>query len=152
MNAHRLQISHLDKKLSLLYQFGRQRIPVIGWVQTIRQALNMTQTQLGLKMGLSRQGLQQLEARERSGGITISTLREFAQVMDMDLVYGFIPRDGSLEGLVRRRAQEYAEAIVRRTSVSMALEDQGVSEQRIRESVAEYTEAFLREIPRELWD
>lgn len=152
MNAKKLQISHLDRKLMPLYQFGRDHMPNQGWIRTIRQALNMSQKQIGQKLGISRQGVQLLEKREGEGGITLNSLREVAGAMDMELVYAFIPKDGSLENLVERKARMLARSIVQRTSQSMSLEDQKVSDQRLNESINDLTNAFVRELPKTLWD
>lgn len=152
MNSKRLQIRHLDDKLRSIYQFEPHQIPGMGWIRSIRQALNMSQKQLAQKLGMTPQGVQQVEKREGDGRITLASLRDVAQAMDMELVYGFVPRDGSLENLVARKARVLAEKIIKRTSQSMALEDQAVSEQRQRESIQERTGAFTRDIPRILWD
>jgi hypothetical protein len=70
----------------------------------------------------------------------------------MKLVYGFIPKAGSLEKMIEMRATEIAEEIVRRTSVSMALEDQGNTETRLRKAIQEKTSELKQEMPRFLWD
>lgn len=127
-------------------------MPNQGWIRTIRQALNMSQKQIGQKLGISRQGVQLLEKREGEGGITLNSLREVAGAMDMELVYAFIPKDGSLENLVERKARMLARSIVQRTSQSMSLEDQKVSDQRLNESINDLTNAFVRELPKTLWD
>lgn len=51
---------------------------------------------------------------------------------DMELIYGLIPNDGSLEALIDRRARELAIKIVSRTSNSMKLEDQENSKEGIK--------------------
>jgi hypothetical protein len=45
-----------------------------------------------------------------------------------------------------------AEKIVKRTSVTMQLEDQGNSPKRIKKAIDELTEELKREIPKSLWD
>ena len=52
----------------------------------------------------------------------------------MQLVYGFVPYDGSLDALIEKRATELATKIVMRTSNTMQLEDQGNSNERIIKS------------------
>ena len=59
--------------------------------------------------------------------------------MDMQLVYGFVPNDGSLDALIERRANELATKIVLRTSNTMKLEDQGNSNKRIQKAIEEHT-------------
>jgi hypothetical protein len=79
-------------------------------------------------------------------------LREAAEALDMTLVYGFIPKDGSLEKMIERKAYEKARKIVSRTSTTMKLEDQGNSKERIKQAVAEPAEEIKREMPKNLWD
>ena len=66
--------------------------------------------------------------------ITIKSLKEIERVLDMQLVYGFVPNDGSLDALIEKRATELATKIVMRTSNTMKLEDQGNSNERIIKS------------------
>jgi predicted DNA-binding mobile mystery protein A len=93
-----------------------------------------------------------MEKREADGALTLRSLKEVAAALDMNFVYGFIPKDGSLEKLIERKAREMAEKIVKRTSVTMQLEDQGNSPKRIKKAIDELTEELKREIPKSLWD
>lgn len=70
----------------------------------------------------------------------------------MKLVYGFIPKDGSLEKMVEQQAAELAKKIVLRTSTTMKLEDQENSSQRIKEAIADMTDELKRAMPKSLWD
>ena len=72
--------------------------------------------------------------------------------MDMQLVYGFVPNDGSLDALIDRRAKELARQIVLRTSNTMKLEDQQNSNQRIENAIQERSNALKNEMPKILWD
>ena len=126
--------------------------PPLGWVKTIRDALQMTAKQLATKLSVTRQGIYDLEHREKSGAITIKTLREVAKVLDMNLVYGFVPNDGSLELLVERRAMELAKQIVLRSSQSMRLEGQENSDERIEKAIRERAEAIVYDDMKSLWD
>jgi hypothetical protein len=55
----------------------------------------------------------------------------------MKLVYGFIPKTGSLEQMIEKRALEIASEIVQRTSASMKLEDQENPETRLHKAILE---------------
>jgi hypothetical protein len=72
--------------------------------------------------------------------------------MDMQLVYGFLPNDGSLDALIERRARELAAKIVMRTATTMELEDQANSKKRIETAIKERTVAIQNEMPKILWD
>jgi hypothetical protein len=79
-------------------------------------------------------------------------LKEAAKAMDMQLVYGFVPNDGSLELLIERKAKELATQIVMRTNNTMKLEDQENTKQRIEKAIQERTTIIKTEMPKTLWD
>ena len=127
-------------------------MPPTGWIKAIRSALGMTLQQLGNRLNISKQGVLDIENREKEGAITIKALREVAKAMDMQLIYGFVPNDGSLDALIERRAREVAIQIVQRTAHSMQLEDQANSKKRIEAAINERTEELKKELPKMLWD
>ncbi|MBL7770870.1 MAG: mobile mystery protein A [Flavipsychrobacter sp.] len=127
-------------------------IPQYGWVKAIRTSLGMSMQQLGNKLGISKQGVLDLERREKDGSITIKSLKEVARALDMQLVYGFIPNDGSLDSLIEKRAIELATKIVLRTATTMELEDQANSKERIEKAIRERANEIKKEIPKILWD
>ena len=127
-------------------------IPQYGWVKAIRTSLGMSMQQLGNKLGISKQGVLDIERREKDGSITIKSLKEVARAMDMQLVYGFIPNDGSLDSLIEKRAIELATKIVMRTATTMELEDQANSKERIEKAIQERAYEIKKEIPKILWD
>ena len=147
----KLVLRQIDKKLRPAKAL-KDTMPAEGWIKTIRKTLNMTLRQLANKMSITAPSMMAIEKRESEYGITLKTLKTFADALDLTLVYGFIPKDGSLEKMVERKAREMAEKIVRRTSTSMKLEDQGNSEQRIKQAIEELTEEIKREMPNSLWD
>ena len=135
-----------------LKQLNTIAVPPTGWIKAIRNALGMSAQQLGNKLSMTRQGVQDLENREKEGTVTLKSLREAARAMDLQLVYGFVPVDGSLEELIERKAREMAEQIVGRTNATMKLEDQENSQQRIEKAIEERTIALKNEMPKSLWD
>ncbi len=126
--------------------------PPIGWIKAIRTALGMSMQQLADKLLVSRQAIQDMENREKDGSITIRSLKELGKALDMQLVYGFVPDDGSLDALIERKAMQLATGIVMRTSNSMKLEDQDNSKKRIEKAIKEMTEEIKKEMPKILWD
>ena len=112
----------------------------------------MSLQQLASKMGITKQSMQEVENREKEGAITLKALREAAAALDMQLVYGLVPKDGSLDALIERRARELASQIVARTSQSMRLEDQENSNLRIQQAIEERTALLIAEMPKALWD
>lgn len=150
---NKLVIRQLDKKMEDLQPLRRLMvIPSTGWLSTIRKSLNMSQRQLGTRLSITPQGVGDIEKREAEGTITLNTLKQFAEALDMQLVYGLIPKAESLEKMIEGKAREMATKIVMRTSTSMKLEDQGNSKERIEEAIAELTEEIVRSTPKSLWD
>ena len=103
-------------------------------------------------MSKSKQGIYQLENREQSGNITLKSLEEIADALDMKLVYAFVPKDGSLDALIERKAKELAVKIVSRTSNTMKLEAQENSKEYIEQAIKERTTILKHEMPKILWD
>ena len=125
---------------------------LIQGIRAIRLALGMSQEQLGKKLKITRQSVQELELREKDGTISLKTLKEVARVMEIQLVYGFIPNEGSLEALVEKKALDMAKRIVMRTSHSMKLEDQQNSGNRLQKAIKERAQTIKNEMPKILWD
>ena len=152
MNTRLLQLQQINKKMERYSSLQEVVIPPTGWVKAIRTSLNMSMQQLGKKLSITRQGIKDIEEREKTGSITIKSLKEIGRVLDLKLVYGFVPIDGSLEALIEKRAIELATTIVLRTSASMQLEDQGNSEVRLEKAIKEKAEEIIKEMPKILWD
>ena len=144
-------IRQLDQKINGLQPLRESR-PATGWVNLIRKTLHISLRQLGSKMAVTPQSIRSIEKREKEKTITLQTLSDAAEALDMILVYGFIPKDGSLEKLIARKAYEKAEKIVTRTSASMKLEDQENSKDRIEQAIVELAEEIKWDMPKSLWD
>ena len=152
----------MEKKTLLLQQLNNKMLsysalkniasPPTGWIKAIRLSLGMSMQQLSEKLQITKQSVQDMEKREENSGITIKALKEAAKVLDMQLVYGFVPNDGSLELLIERKAKELATEIVLRTSNTMKLEDQENSKARIEKAIEERTIIIKNEMPKMLWD
>ena len=152
MRNKSLQIQQLNSKMLGFTSLQKVAAPPTGWINAIRTALGISLLQLGNKLSITKQSIQDMERREKDGSITLKVLREAATALDMQLVYGFIPEDGSLEQLINRKAKELARKIVLRTSNSMKLEDQENSQLRIEKAIEERTVAIKNEMPKALWD
>lgn len=152
MNKKSLLIQQLDKKITAFTILKQVAVPPTGWIKAIRNALGMSLQQLGNRLSITKQSVQEIEQREKDGSITIKSLKEVAQAMDMQLVYGFVPNDGSLDSLIDRKAKELARQIVLRTSNTMKLEDQQNSKERIENAIRERATALKNEMPKILWD
>jgi len=147
-----LLIEQADRKLTVFKPAENMVIPAKGWLNTVRVSLNMTLQQLGTRLHITAQSAKDVEMREVAGTITINRLREAAQAMNMKLVYGFIPVDGSIEKMVERRSFMLAKEIVLRTSQSMKLEDQENSPERIEKAIREKADEIKDALPKYIWE
>jgi predicted DNA-binding mobile mystery protein A len=147
-----LILSQTDKKLEKLQDLKEVSIPPRGWLHTLRTALQMSLRQLSAKASITPQSLKDMESREVAGTITLNTLRDVANAMDLQLVYGFVSKHESLEQMIEKRAKELATEIVMRTNNTMTLENQQNSKQRIAQAIAEKTAEIKFEMPKYLWD
>ena len=152
MNKRNLLLQQLNDKMLLFSQIKHVPVPPTGWIRAIRTALGISMEQLGRKMSIRKQSIHDVEQRERDGTISLNSLKEVANTMDMHFVYGFIPKDGSLEALIERKALEVAQRIVMRTSNTMKLEDQENSNVRIENAIKERAQIIKNETPKILWD
>lgn len=146
-------IEQLDRRFREINSVSKSlTVPPSGWINTLRKTLNISLKQLGKRLNVTSQNINQFELREKDGTISIQKLREVANAMDMEFVYTFIPKDGSLKKLIEKRANQVAQEIVMRTSHTMKLEDQENTEERLRKAIKDRAEKIKNELPKYLWD
>ena len=151
-SKNKLLLEQLDQKLAAFAQASLISVPPKGWINAIRTSLNMTMDQLSSRLKMSKGAIQKIEEREANGQISLNKIIEVGNSLEMKFVYGFTPKSGTLENLVNQRAEKIATKIVQRTHQNMRLEDQGISESKITESIRELTEELKRELKKSLWD
>ena len=152
INNKRLILEQLDAKIKLYNEVAHIPPPGDGWIQGIRTALNMTLGQLAKKMKITSPSLKNFETREKQGNITLNSLKQIANALDMQLVYAIIPKEGSLDDMVDAKAWEKAREIVNRTANTMALEDQANEQGRLMQAFQDKKNELKNEIPKFLWD
>ena len=81
--------------------------PPGGWVRAIREALGMSQFELGQRMGVSQPRVAQIERAEANGSVELATIGRTASALGCSLRYVLVP-DESLEQMVRRQALDKA--------------------------------------------
>ncbi|MBE0422699.1 MAG: XRE family transcriptional regulator [Lutibacter sp.] len=150
-NQKKILIEQLDLKLKPFLAIKDIQVPERGWVFTIRTALNMTLQQLGHKLKISTQGVKDIEKRELSGSISIKSLTEVGKALDMQFVYGFVPKNNSLVNYVELKSRELAEKIVRK-NLNAADENKKLSEDELQKEIEDFAREIKREIPKSLWD
>ena len=152
MSKKSLQMQQLGTKMQAFTSLANTSMPPTGWIKAVRIAIGMSLLQMGKKLSITKQSMQNMEKREKDGAITLNALKDAANALDMQLVYGFVPKDGSMENLIDRKARELATRIVLRTSNTMKLEDQENSDTRIKKAIEEKAISFKNELPKILWD
>ncbi|QNJ97034.1 mobile mystery protein A [Constantimarinum furrinae] len=151
-NKKLLALKQLDRKIEPFMDTERVEIPSGGWIRVIRNSLNITLEQLGSKLGMGRTGVKNLEEREANGTITLKYLQEFAMALELKFVYGFVPIKGTFEDLVEAKSRNLAREIVMRTSHNMALENQAIEDERLKEAVEELAAEIKNEVRKSIWD
>lgn len=152
MGKKSLEIQQLNSKMLAFASLQKVAAPPTGWIKAARTTIGMSLQQLGNRLSITKQSVMDTERREKEGSITLRALRETARALDMQLIYGLVPNDGSLEALIDRKARELALQIVLRTSNTMKLEDQENTKQRIEKAIQERAVAIKNEMPKILWD
>jgi len=152
MRNNKVQFQQLNEKMNQLTGLQHVNVPPIGWIKAIRNGIGMSMEQLGKKLSITKQGVMDIEKREKEGAITIKSMKEIAKAMDMQFVYGFVPNAGSLEQMIETRALEIAKIIVERTSTTMKLEDQVNSKERVEKAIKERASEVINKTPKILWD
>lgn len=148
----KLIVEQVDRKLDLFKPLDSVSIPQKGWINTIRKAIRMSMRQLGDRLRISPQSVKEIEERESNGSITLKNLKEVGAALDLKLIYGFIPKNQSIENMIEKRALEIAKEIVLRTSTSMQLEDQANTKERLEKAIRNRAEEIKTKMPRYLWD
>jgi predicted DNA-binding mobile mystery protein A len=128
----------------------RDALPQEGWVRSLRKSLGMSMSALSRRLGFKvAASLNELEQNERSGAITLATLRRAAEALDADLVYAIVPRK-NLREMVSARARVVARQSMAPISKSMAMEEQGLTPEQIERQIDELAHELERK-PNSLW-
>jgi len=151
-NKKKLLIEQLDEKLKPFKKIENVLVPDKGWINNIRHTLNMTMAQLGTKLNITRQGVKNMEDSEVKGSISVNSLKEAGEALNLKFIYGFIPNDGTIDKLIDKKAKELAKKIVLRANQNMKLENQAISDKKLKQSIVDLAEEIKREMRRSLWD
>jgi predicted DNA-binding mobile mystery protein A len=92
----------VDKRLAQ-YQDRVGPPPSRGWIREIREALMMSQFELGQRMGVSQPRVAQIERHEPNGLVQLETIRRAAAALGCSLLYVLVPEQ-PLQRMVRRQA------------------------------------------------
>jgi predicted DNA-binding mobile mystery protein A len=151
-NQRNLLIEQLDRKLLPFKGSENVIIPDKGWINTIRATINMTLEQLGNRLNMTKQGVKRIEESEAAGTITIKSLKEVGNALEMRFVYGFVPIDGSINSLLERKSRILAEKIILRTNQNMMLEDQAIEKIKLKAAIDDLSKEIKSELKKSIWD
>ena len=142
---------NLDKKLAALQNVDLLVRPSRGWIKAIREALGMTTTQLGKRLGVTQSRVIAIEQAEAKKSITLNSLEKAAQAMDCQLVYVLLPRR-PLEKQVREQAENLSRKQIEATRHTMTLEAQAIDKADEEELRKRLVEKILEKAGSELWE
>ena len=148
----KLRIEQLDRKFKKLGVLKGVEPPTKGWINTIRTTLNISLGQLARRLNKTSVSVGEIEGREQNKTITLNKLIEVGEALDLQFVYGFLPKESSIEKMIDKRAQKVGRDIVMRASHTMKLEGQENSKERLEHAIKEKIEDLKREVPKYLWD
>ena len=151
-NQSKLLVEQLDRKIKPFLGSEMVIIPEKGWINTIRTTINMTLEQLGKKLNMTKQGAKRIEESESAGSLTIKSLREVGNALEMKFVYGFVPVDRSIESLLDRKSRILAEKIILRTNHNMMLEDQAIEKEKLKTAIDDLTKEIKLKLKKNIWD
>lgn len=123
-----------------------------GWIQSVRLALGMSLRQLAERVGVSVSALTNFEKREQTDAVSLATLKKAANAMDMELVYYFKPKDGSIKNTVEKQARKKAQEILNQSNQTMKLEDQETNSSSQELELERLTKDIMSKMPQNLWD
>ncbi len=151
LQRDKLRIRQLSRKLERFDHLRSMPPPRRGWIGEIRRALGMSARQLASRLNVTSPAVTQHENGEVNGTITLETLEKVAAALGCEFVYALVPKV-SLDDLLHRRVRRIATKMIERTSHSMHLEQQDVSENEIKKQIEDLTQQLLADRPRTLWN
>ena len=151
-----IQKTLIQKQMDELIQSvvsGKQHAQTsAGWIQSARLALGMSLRQLAERIGVSVSALTNFEKREQADSVSLATLKKAANAMDMELVYYFKPKDGSIKNVVEKQARKKAQEILDQSNQTMKLEDQETNSSSQKRELERLTKDIMSKMPQKLWD
>jgi predicted DNA-binding mobile mystery protein A len=140
----------LDKKLEPLKVLAKSGMPENGWIKAIREALGMSTSDLGKKVGIDQSRISRLENSEKDGNIKLSSMQKIAQGLEMEFIYGFVT-GGKLEKMVREQAHKIAVERMKRLNHTMRLELQELSNNEKERALKDMIDKILIDKPKDFW-
>lgn len=150
MNKRAEQLQRMQLA-DLLLEFPKEaQPPPSGWTRALRKSVGMSLEQLGKRLKMTPQGALRLEKAEADQTISLKNLARLAAGLNCRVVYALVPNAGTPEDMMRNRAEIMADALLKRTSHSMNLENQGLTKKQFERQ----RDLLINELlgnPRKLW-
>ena len=151
-----IQKKLIQKQMDELIQSiadGKQKKQIsVGWIQSTRLAMGMSLRQLAERIGISASALTNFEKREQGDAVSLATLKKAAKALDMELVYYFRPKSGSIKNAIKQQAQKKAQEILNQSNQTMRLEDQETNKISQERELERLTTDIMNKMPVNLWD
>ena len=151
-----IQKTLIQKQMDELIQTfvsGKQNVQTsAGWIQSARLALGMSLRQLAERVGVSVSALTNFEKREQADSVSLATLKKAANAMDMELVYYFKPKSGSIKNTITQQAKKKAQEILIQSNQTMRLEGQETNQESQTQELERLTRELADNMPKRLWD
>ena len=77
-----------------------------GWIREMRQAIGMPVDDLARRMGVKRREVNRMVRAEENERIMLATLRRAAEGLGCELVYGLVPKEGTVKELAEAQTVE----------------------------------------------
>jgi predicted DNA-binding mobile mystery protein A len=153
MNASEVRLlrQQLDAKLRGMRRAAEEPAPVRGWIRSIREALAMNGRQLAARMGVTPSRISELEEAERTGAVTINSMRRAAEALDCRFVYMLLPAS-SLEETLEAQVEKYLREKFQRVGQSMLLEEQELEHRDEALLFRSMREEFMHDTPKAVWE
>ena len=142
----------MDELIQSIVEGKQNAQTSVGWIQSTRLALGMSLRQLAERIGISASALTNFEKREQSDTVTLATLKKVANAMDMELVYFFKPKSGSIKSAIEKQATKKAQEILNQSNQAMKLEDQETSKKGQELELERLKMDIMSKMPVNLWD
>ena len=147
----KLAREQLDVTLKQFFPLKATVPPRKGWIRAIRDVLGMSGEQLAKRLDTNKQRVSRIEQDEKLGSVTVKTLRNVAEALNCEFVYGFVPKQ-SLEDAVKNQARTVAKKRMSRSDQMMRLEKQELSSSEKEKAVESMVTEIIDMMPKSLWD
>lgn len=154
MNIHirSLRKNQLDQIFKKYQSVFSLKLKTSGWLKDIRETLGISSTQMACLLGMTRPAYYKIERSEAAQTASLKTIRKAAEAMDCRIVFAIVPKDGSLQHLIERRARQVARRILARVSHTMALENQSITMREQERQIKELANELIENRDKRLWN